>query len=105
MKHTGTPYLAVVDQPRVMKGTGAPRQMVFGVLGHTKETGKTRVLGGLVQHTPDAPIGKGTVDSHPKLCHTERHITGPASKTHVPGAHYGQVPYPGLYRSMLGKSL
>lgn len=105
MKHDNVPYLSVVDEPRMMKGKGAPRSTVFGVLGHTKESGKMRVLGGLVERAPDAPIMKGTLDKHPKMVHTERGITGPAAKTHVPGAHYAQVPYPGVYQSLLGKSL
>ena len=103
MKHDNVPYLSVVDEPRVMKGKGAPRSTVFGVLGHTKETGMTRVLGGLVQHAASNPIPKGTVSKKHHM--TERHIDGPAPKTHIPGAHYGQIPYPGLYMSMKGNPL
>ena len=105
MKHDNVPYLSVVGEPRMMKGKGAPRSTVFGVLGMTKETGKMRTLGGLVQHAPDAPIMKGTVDRRPKAVMTERCITGPASKTHIPGAHYAQVPYPGVFQSMMGHPL
>jgi hypothetical protein len=36
---------------------------------------------------------------------TERHILGKAAKTHVPGTHYGQVPYAGKYRSENGKMM
>ena len=103
MKHDNVPYLSVVDQPRVMKGAGAPRQTVFGVLGHTKETGMTRVLGGLVQHAPDAPIGKGTLRKSHMM--TERKCDGAPPKTHISGLHYGQIPYPGLYMGPAGKSL
>lgn len=94
-----------VDAPRLqMSGLGAPRSTVFGVIGRTKlYEPHSRSLGGLVHHTADAPVQKGTAmkaSSVPK--NTDRHILGPASKTHVPGEHYGQVPYPGLYRSKLG---
>lgn len=97
------PYLSVVGEPRMMKGEGAPRSTVFGVLGRTKESGKTRVLGGLVEHAPSAPIQKGTVK---KGCaQTERDCCGKAPATKIPGAHHAMIPYPGLYRSELGKSL
>ena len=102
MKHD-MPYLSVVGEPREMKGKGAPRSTVFGVLGHTKESGKTRVLGGLVERAPSAPIPKGTVGK--AHVPTERHCCGAAPKTRVPGAHHGMIPYPGLYRSELGSSL
>ena len=92
-----TPYLEVVGMPREMRGTGAPRQTVFGVLGHTKESPKMKSLGGLVHHAPSAEVPAGTVDRHPQLAHTERGITGPAAKTHIPKAHYGQVLYPGRF--------
>lgn len=100
------PYLHVVDEPRVMKGPGAPRQTVFGVLGHTKDDGLTRSLGGLVQETTGSKkVHKGEVEKvGPKLV-TERHITGPASKTKMPGAHYAQIPYPGKFQSEVGPRL
>ena len=104
-KHAGTPYLEVVDEPRMMKGKGAPRSTVFGVLGHTKESGKMRSLGGLVQHAPSAPVPKDAVEHHPRLIHTERGITGPAAKTHISGLHYAQVPYPGAFMAHAGHEL
>ena len=100
-----TPYLHVVAEPRMMRGKGAPRSTVFGVLGATKETGKMRSLGGLVENSKaSAPIGKGVLKT-PKVIKTERHITGPAAKTHVSPEHYAQVPYPGAYMGPAGKRL
>jgi len=99
------PYLHVVDEPRVMKGKGAPRQTVFGVMGHTKDDSEMKTLGGLVRSTKSAPIPKGEVIGNPKRLMTERHITGPASKTHISGEHYGQVPYPGRYMGDAGERL
>ena len=104
MKHAGTPYLEVVDEPRQMRGEGAPRSTVFGVLGRTKETGKMKSLGGLVHRTPSEAIPKGTV-LHSCHAKTERHICGPASKTHISGQHFGQVPYPGAFMAHLGHRL
>lgn len=101
-----TPYLHVVTEPRMMRGKGAPRSTLFGVLGMTKESGKMRSLGGLVENSKaSASVGKGTLKKEPKRIHTEKGITGPASKTHVPGDHFAQVPYPGMYMSSLGKRL
>lgn len=104
MKHDNVPYLSVVDEPRVMKGKGAPRSTVFGVLGHTKETGMTRTLGGLVQNSASASIQKGTLKK-PGPIHTERGITGPAAKTHISGLHHGMTPYPGAFMAHAGQSL
>lgn len=105
MKHEGTPYLEVVDEPRMMAGKGAPRSTVFGVLGRTKETGKMRSLGGLVHRAPDAKIGSGTLIHNAKRLETERDIAGPASKTHISGEHYGMVPYPGAFMAAAGHRL
>ena len=99
------PYLRVIDEPFRMKGAGAPRDTVFGVLGKTKEDGKMRSLGGLVAYSkPSAPIPKGNVEHHPREV-TERHIIGPPSKTHIPGGHYAMVPYAGQFMSHMGKVL
>ena len=100
------PYLHVVDEPRVMAGKGAPRQTVFGVLGHTVESSEMKSLGGLVRDTKsDAPIPKGEVIHHAAKLNTERHITGPSAKTHISGEHYGQVPYPGKYMGHKGERM
>lgn len=103
----GTPYLKSSNPVRLMSGKGAPRSTVFGVIGNTKEDSFMRSLGGLVHNTKSsAPVGKGTsmkassVDKN-----TERHIIGHASKTPMPGAHMGQVPYPGMYQSAVGARL
>jgi len=100
------PYLHVVDEPRMMAGKGAPRSIVFGVLGRSKIEPEMKSLGGLVHNSKaSAPIGKGTLEKHASHLNTERHITGPAAKTHISGEHYGQVPYPGRYMADAGKRL
>ena len=100
-----TPYLHVVDQPRMMKGKGAPRSTVFGVLGRTVETPYAKTLGGLVRHTADGKVQPGTVIHDAKRLNTERHIAGKASKTATSGDHYGQVLYPGMFMGHRGKEL
>lgn len=100
-----TPYLQVVDFPRKMGGVGAPQRTVFGVLGHTMEDPFTKTLGGLVidskASAPTPPVSK---DSK-RMDKTEHKIAGSASKTKIPGAHMGMIPFPGYYMSELGKAL
>lgn len=91
--------------PREMRGEGAPRPTIPGVLGETKESGKMKSLGGLVEHAPSAPVPKGTVTKHSEHIETDRHICGQPAKTKIPGQHYGQVPYAGKYMSDKGHRL
>ena len=104
-KRYDSPYLEVVDEPRMMRGEGAPRSTVFGVLGRTLESPKMKSLGGLVSRTAEGKIGAGTVEDKPRLISTERRITGPPSKTKISGMHYGMVPYPGKYMAPAGPRL
>ena len=97
-----TPYLKVVDMPRQMKGEGAPRSTVFGVLGRTKESPLTKSLGGLVMETTKGSVPKGSFPAKDAYRNTEHHIIGHAAKTKVSGMHYGQVPYPGAFMAHLG---
>ena len=99
-----TPYLEVVGEPRMMRGEGAPRSTVFGVLGRTKESAKMKTLGGLVVERSQAKVPKGEL-MRPGGVKTERGITGAPAKTHIPGAHYAQIPYPGVFMAHLGHAL
>lgn len=97
-----TPYLKVVDMPRMMKGEGAPRSTTFGVLGRTKESPLSKSLGGLVMETTKGAEPKGAFPAKDAYRNTEHHIIGAASKTKISGMHYGQVPYPGAFMAHLG---
>jgi hypothetical protein len=101
----GTPYLKVVDMPRVMSGKGAPRPTLFGVIGKTNYEPDNKVLGGLVTSTIDRMPKKVTF-KEPKGMHSDRGAsTGKKSATCIPGQHYGQVPYQGKFMSTLGSRL
>jgi hypothetical protein len=90
----------------MMAGKGAPRSTVFGVIGRTKMDPYQKSLGGLVQDTRDRSKVTPQHVSAKSVAHESEHsLPGPAPKTHVPGAHYGMVPYPGMYRSQLGARL
>ena len=96
------PYVHKVDTPaRNMKGKGAPRSTVFGVLGQTKFDPYSRSLGGLVKHTADGKVKRGTVEKGRGMM-TERDILGNISKTHTAGGHYGQILYAGRYMGAKG---
>ena len=98
-------YMEVADPVRQMRGEGAPKSTTFGVLGATKESPKMKSLGGLVHHTVHHKVPKGEVIHKPRLIETERDITGAPAKTHIPGAHFAQVPYAGAFMSHLGNAL
>lgn len=102
-KYPNLPYTAVVDQPRLMKGGEMPT--VFGVLGMTKMDAPSRSLGGLVANPkPDAKAPEVRKDKALRV-ETDRNVAGAASKTPMPGTHYGQVPYAGAFMSHEGHKL
>lgn len=100
-----TPAPAVGAPRMMMRGVGAPRSTVFGVIGRTQLDPYQRSLGGLVQETTGGKRAHAGEIHHVKssMQNTDRHILGPPSKTHMPGQHYGQVPYPGMFQSHLGQ--
>jgi hypothetical protein len=107
------PYLAVQDPKIMMAGAGAPRSTVFGVLGRlpkNEERVGVKTLGGLVKSsTVGGKNMPGVVLTEREALRipgqSDRHILGKAAKTHIPGCHYGQVPYPGYYMSARGAAL
>jgi hypothetical protein len=104
--HASTPYLQVVSAPRAMAGEGAPRSTTFGVIGRTTYDYKNRSLGGLVVDTKTSgPLPAGTSMKATAAPQTERHILGHASRTPMPGAHYGMKPYAGQFMSHEGARL
>jgi hypothetical protein len=97
------PYLEVTEANRKMSGKGAPRDTLFGVLGHTKEDPMTRSLGGLMITTTKDASPKGvTTKASSEAKNTEKHLLGGSHKTALPGVHYGQVPFAGMYMKAVG---
>jgi len=96
------PYLEVV-KPRMMKG--GPKSTIFGALGEAEMTDPVRSLGGLIEDTKVGRMGKGVYYPASSFHNTERKILGKPAKTHIPGCHYGQVPYAGYYLAVEGKKL
>ena len=101
-----TPYLHLVGMPREMKGKGAPKPTMFGVLGQTTINDPfNKTLGGLVKNTKLDKLNPGIAIKASRAPNTDRHIVGPAGKTRMPSAHYGQVPYAGKFIDRVGKAL
>lgn len=94
-------YMNVVDGKYMMKS--GPENTLFGLIGATKNYTLVRSLGGIVEHTPDGPKPSG-VKKEKVADKTERHIGG-KNATKLPGAHFGQVPYPGLYMKKVGSQV
>jgi hypothetical protein len=98
-----SPYLKVVDDPRSTKGKGSTQPTIFGVIGRTKMDPYQASLQNLVLGTKASAGVPSDLKSAGKLLHhhenTERHIIGQPPATHIPGMHYGQVPYPGYFMS------
>jgi hypothetical protein len=107
MRDFKDPYLAVQDPKIMMAGAGAPRSTVFGVLGRTMGGSSVgaKSLGGLVTDTKTAVKAHVATMKESRAPQTERKIIGHKSKTSVPGAHMGMVPYPGFFMVAIGKRL
>ena len=91
-------YMNVVDGKFMMK-RGAENTL-FGLIGATKNYTLVRSLGGIVEHSPDGSKPSG-LKKEKVADATERHIGG-KNATKIPGAHFGQVPYPGYFMKAKG---
>ena len=91
----------VVEGKYMMKG--GVRDTLFGLIGATTGQSYVKSLGGLVEHSPSGKI-PSDLKKEKVADGTERHIGG-KNATKIPGAHHGQVPYPGVYMKAVGKKL
>lgn len=91
----------VVEGKYMMKG--GVRDTLFGLIGATTGSSHVKSLGGLVEHSPSGKIPSG-MKKEKVADKTEHHIGG-KNATKIPGAHHGQVPYPGVYMKAVGKKL
>ena len=82
--------------------TGA-KPTLFGLIGATRNYLLEGTLSGLVTHTASAPKPSG-IKKEKVADMTEHHIGGKNASV-VPGAHHGQIPYPGQYLYKKGSML
>jgi len=106
MKDYMDPYLAVAAPRLMMKGKGAPRSTVFGMLGvgggaRGGVADGVKSLGGLVMTTTKVKVHDKTVPEK-RSCATEHGCFG-KNATVRPMARGG--PYPGYFGSHVGKEL
>ena len=94
-------YMNVVEGKYMMKG--GVRDTLFGLIGATTGQSYQKSLGGLVEHSPSGKI-PSDLKREKVADATERHIGG-KNATKLPGAHHGQVPYPGVYMKKVGAKL
>ena len=102
MPNQNKPYLHVVDDARRTEGKGSTQPTIFGVLGRTKMDPYQSSLQNLVLNTkPSAGVPSDLKSDMMVLHHgnTERSCVSKAPATHIPGMHFGQVPYAGYYMS------
>jgi hypothetical protein len=84
-----------------MGGKGAPQDTIFGVIGKTMYDPYSKTLGGLVS-TRTKGSSKKPTESKAVMKATEKNLQNAGDATKQTGAHYGQVPYAGLYFTRLG---
>ena len=94
------PYMKNNSMRFEMAGKGAPKPIIFNVIGETKYDPLTRSLGGLVKDTKTNVKVKDPLQRASGF-QTENRIVGKnASK--VPGRHMGQVPFAGKFMYNVG---
>ena len=95
--------LKVLTSARQMRGEGAPKPTLFGVLGMTKYDSSNKSLGGLIMtSTKNASPADSAEPIKQVKRQTDHHLEGAGHATAVSGQHYGQVPYAGKYMKPLG---
>jgi len=96
------PYLQIVDDPRATTGKGSTQPTLFGVIGRTKMDPFHTSLQTIIMNTKASGPVPDSLKSDNKIFHagsTERGCVGAPPRTHIPGIHHGQVPYPGHFMS------
>ena len=102
------PYLAVAAPRLQMKGKGAPRSTVFGVLGvgggaRGGVQAGVKSLGGLVVTSTKVKVHDMVVKE--KYAYSTEHGRYKKNATEIPGCHMGQVPYAGYFMKKVGPML
>lgn len=96
------PFLHVVDDARRTSGKGSTQPTIFGVIGRTKMDPYQSSLQNLVLNTKPSAGVPNDLKMNESIRHhgnTERSCVSNPPATHIPGMHFGQVPYAGYYMS------
>lgn len=97
------PYMGGYPQRVVGKSSSQPT--LFGVIGFFKGDQKTQTLQQVVERPSHYKLPKliHGQSNQPEHHNTERHLLGKKAATHIPGAHYGMVPFAGRFMSGHGE--
>jgi len=96
------PYMG--GYPQKVVGESSTQPVLFGVLGMFKGDQKFQALQQVVERPsshkipPVHAVSAATTHN----VNTDRYLLGPAAKTHIPGIHYGMVPFPGRFMTQHG---
>ena len=95
------PYMG--GYPQRVVGPSSAQPILFGVLGHFKGDQKYQALQQVVERPskfklPPLQAGRAGPSEN-----SSRDILGPPAKTHIPGIHYGMVPFAGAFMAGHGE--
>ena len=92
----------VIDGKYMMKK--GDQHTLFGLIGEAKRDKETaQSLSGIAEMKPSGKV-PSALKREKVADKTEKHIGG-KNATALPGAHFGQVPYPGVFMKEVGKKL
>ena len=92
------PYMG--GYPQKVIGESSTQPTLFGVIGMFRGDEKFQALQQVVERPSSFKIPP-IINDPSKIC-TDRHLTGVASKTHIPGLHYGMQPFAGRFMTEHG---
>jgi len=94
------PYMG--NYPQKVVGKDSTQPILFGVIGAHKQSNKYQALQQVVEHTPHGELPPTVSSTHTHM-NTDKHLLGHPAKTHIPGIHYGMVPFAGRFMSQHGE--
>jgi len=97
MAFQNLPYMG--GYPQRVVGESSTQPTLFGVLGMFKGDQKYQALQQVVVRPSNGKLPPLINDMN---ISTDRGITGHSAKTHIPGLHYGMVPFAGAFMTAHG---
>ena len=91
--------------PQHVVGKSSTQPTLFGVLGQFRGDQKFQGLQQVVErpsHYKLPPLHSGVGSAKEHGANSDRDILGHPAKTHIPGIHYGMMPFAGAFMSSHG---
>jgi hypothetical protein len=89
--------------PQRVVGKSSTQPILFGVLGQFKGDHKFQALQQVVERPASYKLPPLHSGNSEKGANSSRDILGPPAKTHIPGIHYGMMPFAGAFMSGHGE--